>query len=410
MVKPRVGRLSNSVSDAVVYLDYAATTPVDPEVAKLMTRYLGLDGTFGNASSRTHCFGWEAREAVEKGREQVAELLNADPVEIVWTSGATESINLAIKGVALGNAGRGRHVVTSSLEHKASLDSCSELALQGFEISYVDPDQEGLITPKRVEATLRTDTTLVSLMHVNNEVGTVTDVQAIGEITRSRGIAFHIDAAQSASRLPLDAHLMGADLISLSGHKIYGPKGVGALYVRRSPRVRIAPQIHGGGHEQGLRSGTLATHQIVGMGMAAQMMVDRREQDAELFSALDRRLLEHMATIDRAFVNGNELYRVPGIMNVAFECVDSESLMMALKDVAISSGSACTSSRVESSHVLLSLGLSEELASCSVRFSLGRFSTQEEIDFAAKAVGESVYALRRISPQWELLSRGGNGR
>ena len=390
-----------------VYLDYAATTPVDPQVIAAMTQCLGLDGTFGNAASHSHRFGQEAEEAVEKAREQVALLINADPSEIVWTSGATESVNLAIKGVAHGYAHRGKHIVTSSLEHKAVLDSCDKLSREGFETTYISPKQDGLISPELVKKALREDTILVSLMHVNNEVGTITDVNAISEITRARGIPFHVDAAQSAARLSLDTRTMQADLISLSGHKMYGPKGVGVLYVRRWSRIRIEPQIHGGGQEQGIRSGTLATHQLVGMGEAAQLTCERRSCDVETIAALDRRLLDRLADIEHTSINGNKANRVPGIMNVGFSCVENESLMMSLKDVAISSGSACTSSRVEPSHVLRSLGLSEDLASCSVRFSLGRFTTEEEIDFAAACVRNSVDALRQLSPQWRALRQSG---
>ena len=394
-------------SRKAVYLDYAATTPVDPEVIAVMSQCLGLDGIFGNAASRSHCFGKEAKEAVESAREQVAELINADPPEIVWTSGATESINLAIKGTAHGFADRGKHLVTSSLEHKAVLDSCDQLANEGFEITYVSPDQDGLISPERVNQALRDDTILVSLMHVNNEIGTITDIRTIGEMTRARGIAFHVDAVQSAARLDLDMCSIQADLVSLSGHKMYGPKGVGVLYVRSWPGVRIEPQMHGGGQEQGIRSGTLATHQVVGMGEAARLTCERRKRDLEAVAVLDRRLLDAFSDIEYTFINGNKTHRVAGIVNVSFACVSSESLMMSLKDVAISSGSACTSARVEPSYVLGSLGLSEDLASCSVRFSIGRFTTKEEVDFATTRVRESVNALRQLSTQWQALRRSG---
>ena len=390
-----------------VYLDYAATTPADPQVIAVMNRCLGVEGIFGNASSRSHRFGWEAKEKVERAREQVAELLNVSPDEIIWTSGATESINLAVKGVAHGYADRGKHLVTSSLEHKAVLDSCDQLSKEGFEITYVSPDRDGLISPERVKQALRDDTILVSLMHVNNEIGTITDIRAISEITRARGIAFHVDAVQSAARLPLDMRLIQADLVSLSGHKMYGPKGVGVLYIRRCTGVRIEPQIHGGDQEQGVRSGTLATHQVVGMGEAAQLTCERRKHDVEAVTVLDRRLLECIADIEDTYINGNKTHRVAGIVNVGFACVESESLMMSLKDVAISSGSACTSSHVETSHVLRALGLPEDLASCSVRFSFGRFTTEEEVDFAAARVRESVNALRQLSLQWEALHQSG---
>ena len=384
-----------------VYLDYAATTPVDSDVVEVMTQYLGLHGTFGNAASRTHCFGRAAEKAVEKAREQVAALINADSSEIVWTSGATESINLAIKGVAHGCIGGGKHLVTSRLEHKAVLDSCDQLAREGFEITHISPDRDGLISPECVERALRNDTILVSLMHVNNEVGTITDIDAIGEITRARGIAFHVDAAQSSARLLLDVSLVQADLISLSGHKMYGPKGVGVLYVRSRPRVRIEPQMHGGDQEQGIRSGTLATHQLVGMGEAANLVCKRRNRDVKMIATLDAYLITRLSEIEHVLVNGSEKHRVAGIANVSFACVDSESLMMSLKDVAISSGSACTSSSIEPSHVLRSLDLPGDIANCSVRFSFGRFTTVEEIDFAVERVKNSVNTLRELSPQWQ---------
>ena len=395
-------------SRKAVYLDYAATTPVDPQVIEVMIQCLGLDGIFGNAASRSHRFGKEAKETVERAREQVAELINADPGEVVWTSGATESINLAIKGAAHGCADRGKHIVTSSVEHKAVLDSCDQLANEGFEITYVSPDQDGLTSPERVNQALRDDTILVSLMHVNNEIGTITDIRAIGEITRAHGIAFHVDAVQSAARLSLDMSSIQADLMSLSGHKMYGPKGAGVLYVRRCPGVRIEPQTHGGNQEQGIRSGTLATHQVVGMGKAAQLTCERRSRDVEVVSLLDRRLLDHLTDIECSFVNGNQTHRVAGIVNIGFAYVESESLMMSLKDVAISSGSACTSARIEPSHVLRSLGLPEDLANYSVRFSLGRFTTEAEVDFAAERVRESVNALRQLSTQWQSLRRNGH--
>ncbi len=388
-----------------VYLDYAATTPVDPDVVAVMVQYLGPDGIFGNAASRTHQFGRSAEKAVEKARDQVAELINADPSEIVWTSGATESINLAIKGVAHGCADRGRHLVTSSMEHKAVLDSCRQLVREGFKVTYVSLDQNGLVTPECVERALRDDTIFVSLMHVNNEVGTVTDVCAISEITRDRDIAFHVDATQSVARLPLDVNLLQADLISFSGHKMYGPKGVGALYVRRKPRVKLEPQMHGGNHEHGIRSGTLATHQLVGMGEAANLIGKRRHHDAKTIAALDTRLFDHLTEIENTFVNGSKTHRISGIVNVGFSCVESESLMMSLKDVAISSGSACTSSNIEASHVLRSLGLSDDLAKCSVRFSLGRFTTVEEVDFSVTCVKNSVDTLRQLSSQWRSVGQ-----
>ena len=383
------------------YLDYAATTPVAPSVVNAMVRYLGSDGVFGNPSSQTHGPGREAALAVERARELVADLVDAGPAEIVWTSGATEAINLAIKGVAYAGPSNKRHIVTSCLEHSAVLDTCLHLAREGFEVTFVSPDSDGLISPEIIAEALRADTLLVSLMQVNNEVGTITDVAAIGEITRERGIAFHVDAAQSAARLPLNTNMVNADFISLSGHKMYGPKGIGALYVRSRSRVPIAPLLHGGDQEQGLRAGTLATHQVVGMGEAARLLSDTQEEDVRTMVKLEQRLLSRLAEIGHMKVNGNQLHRVPGIVNVAFACVENESLMIALReDVAVSSGSACSSARVEPSHVLLGLGLSEEWAGYSVRISLGRYTTNEEVDFAASKLQEAIANLRELSSNW----------
>lgn len=401
----RAGCVENIRDEAhiTVYLDYAATTPVDARVISTMSKYLGVDGIFGNPASQSHGFGREAEKAVEKARKQVANLIGADPSEVIWTSGATESINLAIKGVAHGNKNLGKHLVTSSLEHKAVLDTCKQLEQQGFEVTYLHPDMQGLISLKSVKEALRDDTILVSLMHVNNEVGTITDIRAIGEITQPRGIIFHVDAAQSVARLPIDVKSIKADLISLSSHKMYGPKGVGALYVRRSSHIHIEPQIHGGSQEHGLRPGTLATHQVAGMGEASDLILEYRARDTIRYETLDSRLLNHLRAIECITINGSQANRVAGILNIGFACVESESLMMLLKDLAISSGSACTSSDIEPSHVLLSLGLSEDMANCSVRFSLGRFTTIEEIDFVADRVYHTVDALRQLSSQWQSL-------
>lgn len=388
----------------MVYLDYAATTPADQSVVEIITQHLGAEGIFGNPSSRFHQFGHMADEAVETARYQLAELIGANSAEIFWTSGATESINLAIKGVVFGRSQQGTHIVTSSLEHKAVLDSCAYLASQGFEITYVPPDQGGLISPGKIGEALRDDTVLVSLMHVNNEVGTITDIDTIGQITRDRGIPFHVDAAQSSARLPIDVSTLPVDFISLSGHKMYGPKGVGALYIRNRSGTTIKPQMHGGGQESGIRPGTLPTHQLVGMGEAARLAKQRLHQDAQTIAALDEYLLDRLTQIESTTVNGNQTHRVPGIVNISFAHVENESLMMSLKDVAISTGSACTSFRVEPSHVLLGLGVSEDAANCSVRFSLGRQTTRDEIDFAAVRVTESVELLRKLSPHWQAQS------
>ena len=384
----------------IVYLDYAATTPADQSVVEIIAQHLGIEGVFGNPSSRSHHFGRMAEESVETARYHLAELISADPSEIVWTSGATESINLAIKGVVYGRSQKGTHIVTSILEHKAVLDSCSYLASKGFEITYVNPDQEGLISPELIVEALRDDTILVSLMHVNNEVGTITDINTIGQITRYRGIPFHVDAAQSSARLPIDVSEIPVDFISLSGHKMYGPKGVGALYIRKRSGIGINPQTHGGGQEFGIRPGTLPTHQVVGMGEAARLAKERLHQDAETVAVLDKYLVNYLADIESARLNGNQEHRAPGIFSISFDHVENESLMMSLKDVAISSGSACTSSRIEPSHVLLGLGVSEAAANCSVRFSIGRQTTWDEIGFVAMRVKKSIELLRELSPEW----------
>ena len=383
-----------------IYLDYAATTPTDPAVVAVMSRYLGPDGVFGNPASRFHSFGRDAEEAVEQARFHVAEFINADPREIVWTSGATESDNLAIKGAAAAHADRGRHVVTSAIEHKAVLDSCLHLEHNGFEVTRLKPGPDGLITPALVEPALREDTILLSLMHVNNEIGTITDIESIGRLARDRGIPFHVDAAQSAARLPLDVRRQHADFVSLSGHKMYGPKGVGALYVRRRPRARLQPQIHGGGHERGLRSGTLPTHQIAGMGEAARLVAKRRSQDTAHTRNLERRFLDHLQGVDRVAVNADRTHCVPGIVNLRFACVESESLMVALPDVAFSTGSACMSARIEPSYVLRALGLDDDSAHGALRFSFGRFTTAQEIDYATERLRDAVTELRSLSSTW----------
>ena len=393
-----------------VYLDYAATTPIDPKVAAAMLGYMGPDGIFGNPASRTHHFGRQAEAAVETAREQLALLINAAPDEIVWTSGATEADNLAIKGVALSRRDEGNHIVTSAVEHRAVIDSCRFLQNQGFEVTYIKPTSDGLITPDQVEAAIRSDTTLVSLMHVNNEIGSITDVTAIAEITRDKDVSFHIDAAQSAARLPIDMKSMAADFVSLSGHKMYGPKGVGALYVRRSSRTRIQPQMHGGGHEGGMRSGTLPTHQIIGMGEAARLAQENNATETARVRNLEGCLLSHLMQVQEVLVNGNRSHCVPGIVSVRFPFVESESLMMMLDDIAVSTGSACTSASLEPSHVLTALGLAEDDAHCALRVSLGRFTTREEVDYAARRIAESVNELRSISSLWEDHAARGENR
>lgn len=383
-----------------IYLDYSSTNPVDPRVAAKMMECLTLDGNFGNPASRSHMSGWKAEEAVETARRQVADLIRCDPREIVWTSGATESDNLAIKGVAKFYQDKGRHLVTSVIEHKAVLDSCKQLEQEGFSVTYLTPDSQGMISPAQVAAAIRPDTTLVSLMHVNNEIGVVNDIREIGEVTRQRGVLLHVDAAQSAGKIAIDLSQMQVDLMSLTAHKIYGPKGIGALYVRRQPKVRIEPQVHGGGHEQGMRSGTLPTHQIVGMGEAFALAMNEMATENARILALRNRLLNGLKAIPAMSVNGDLEQRVPGNLNVSFGYVEGESLMLALRDLEISSGSACTSASLEPSYVLRALGLSDELAHSSVRITVGRFSTEEEIDYAVAVIEKAVAKLREGSAQW----------
>ncbi|HMU89309.1 MAG: IscS subfamily cysteine desulfurase [Pseudomonadales bacterium] len=389
-----------------IYMDYAATTPVDPRVAQKMSECLLMDGCFGNPASRSHQFGWKAEEIVETARRQVADLINADPREIVWTSGATESDNLAIKGVAHLYGEQGRHIITSKIEHKAVLDTCRQLEREGFEVTYLDPDSTGLITAEQVGQALRDDTILVSIMHVNNEIGTINDVAAIGEVTRARKVLLHVDAAQSAGKVEIDLERMKIDLISFSAHKIYGPKGIGALYVRRKPRVRLEAQMHGGGHERGMRSGTLATHQIAGMGEAFRIAKEEMGVECSRIAALRDRLWQGISSLDAVHLNGHAERHVCGILNVSFACVEGESLLMSLKDLAVSSGSACTSASLEPSYVLRALGLSDELAHSSIRFSIGRFTTEQEIDHAIEQVRKAVTRLRELSPLWEMHQSG----
>ncbi|VAW93329.1 Cysteine desulfurase =_ IscS [hydrothermal vent metagenome] len=389
-----------------IYFDYSATTPVDKRVAEKMCDCLTLEGNFGNPSSRSHPFGWAADDAVEQARKDVAALINANPKEIVWTSGATESDNLAIKGVAHFYHKKGKHIITSKTEHKAVLDSCRQLEREGYEVTYLDPQTNGLIDIDQLKAAMRDDTILVSIMHVNNEIGVINDITAIGEITRERGIVFHVDAAQSAGKVELDMEKMKVDLLSLSAHKIYGPKGVGALFVRRKPRIRVEAQMHGGGHERGMRSGTLATHQLVGMGEAFRIAKEEMQQDNERIIKLRDRLFDGLKDIEEVYINGDMEHRVPHNVNISFNYVEGESLMMALKDLAVSSGSACTSSSLEPSYVLRAIGRNDELAHSSIRFTLGRFTTEEEIDFAIKQIIENITKLRELSPLWEMYKDG----
>jgi len=389
-----------------IYMDYSASTPVDPRVAEKMMACLTPDGNFGNPASRSHLFGWKAEEAVETARRNVADLIGADPREIVWTSGATESDNLAIKGVAHFYHKKGKHIITSKIEHKAVLDATRQLEREGYEVTYLTPGSDGLITPQMVADALREDTILVSLMHINNEIGTITDIAAIGELTRKHGVLFHVDAAQSAGKIPLDMQEMKVDLLSLCAHKIYGPKGVGALYVRRKPRVRIEAQIHGGGHERGMRSGTLATHQIVGMGEAFRIAKEEMESEKQRLISLRDRFWTQIQDMEEVYVNGSFDERYPGNLNVSFAFVEGESLLMSLKDLAVSSGSACTSASLEPSYVLRALGLNDEMAHSSIRFSFGRFTTEEEVDYAAAQVRTAVDKLRELSPLWDMFKDG----
>ena len=389
-----------------VYLDYSATTPVDPRVAEKMMQYLTEDGQFGNPASRSHKFGWQAEEAVEEARQHVAELINADPREIVWTSGATESDNLAIKGVAEFYKDKGKHIVTCKTEHKAVLDTCRYLEGQGYDVTYLDPEPNGLIDLAKLEASLRPDTILVSIMHVNNEIGVIQDIDTIGQMTRARGILFHVDAAQSTGKLPIDVEKTPVDLMSLTSHKTYGPKGIGALYVRRKPRARIAPQMHGGGHERGMRSGTLPTHQIVGMGEAYRIAKLEMAAENERLLRLRHKLWNGIKDLEEVHLNGDAERRIAGNLNVSFNYVEGESLIMALKDLAVSSGSACTSASLEPSYVLRALGRSDELAHSSLRFTIGRFTTEEQIDFAIAEIRKAVTRLREMSPLWEMYKDG----
>ena len=389
-----------------IYMDYSETTPVDPRVAEKLCGCLTPAGLFGNPASRSHQFGWDADEAVQEARRQVAALINADPKEIVWTSGATESDNLAIRGVARFYHKKGKHIVTCKTEHKAVLDTCRQLEREGFEVTYLDPEPNGLLDLDRLQAAMRDDTILVSIMHVNNEIGVIQDITAIGELTRARKILFHVDAAQSTGKVPIDLAEMKVDLLSMSAHKTYGPKGVGALYVRRKPRVRLEAQMHGGGHERGMRSGTLPTHQIVGMGEAFRIAREEMAQENERILALRNRLWNGIKDMEEVYLNGDLEQRIAGNLNVSFAFVEGESLIMALKDVAVSSGSACTSASLEPSYVLRALGREDELAHSSIRFTIGRFTREEEVDYVVNIIREQVGRLRDLSPLWDMFKEG----
>src|SRR5438046_349485 len=382
-----------------IYMDYGATTPVDPRVVDAMVPWLREH--FGNPASRSHAWGWEAEEAVEKARQQVADLIGADPREIVWTSGATESDNLAIKGAAHFYKAKGKHLVTMKTEHKAVLDTMRELEREGFEVTYLDPEPNGLLDLEKFKAVLRSDTIVVSIMLVNNEIGVIQPVEKIGEITRAKGIIFHVDAAQATGKVVIDLEKLKVDLMSFSAHKTYGPKGIGALYVRRKPRVRLEAQMHGGGHEKGLRSGTLATHQIVGMGEAFRLARLEMKAENERIRMLRDKLLAGLQDMEEVYVNGDLDHRVPHNLNVSFNFVEGESLIMGIKELAVSSGSACTSASLEPSYVLRALGRNDELAHSSIRFTLGRFTTEADIDFAVKLIKERIGKLREMSPLWE---------
>ena len=389
-----------------IYFDYASTTPADPRVVKKMQECLSLDGNFGNPASRSHSFGWRAEEATEEARLNVAKLVNCDPREIVWTSGATESDNLAIKGSARFNKSKGNHIITSKVEHKAVLDSCRQLEREGFEVSYLDPGSNGIITPEIVANSITDQTILVSLMHINNEIGVINDIESIGKITKERGVIFHVDAAQSTGKLHIDLSQLEVDLMSFSAHKTYGPKGIGAMYARRKPRVRLEAQIHGGGHERGMRSGTLATHQIVGMGEAFKIAKEDMDQDNLRIKSLRDNFWDGLKDMEEVYLNGDPEHRAAGFLNVSFNYVEGESLIMALKDIAVSSGSACTSASLEPSYVLRAIGLKDELAHSSIRFAIGRFTTAEEVEYTIGLVRNAVERLRELSPLWDMYKDG----
>ncbi len=387
-----------------LYFDYAATTPIDPRVIEKMVTCMKED--YGNPASRSHTFGWQAEEMVEAARSQVASLINADPREIIWTSGATESNNLAIKGAAQFYQRKGKHMITSKIEHKAVLDTCRPLEREGFEVTYLEPDNQGFISVEKVEAAIREDTCVVSIMHANNEIGTIQDIEGIGKLTRQKGIIFHVDAAQTVGKIPIDMQANEIDLLSISAHKLYGPKGIGALFVRRKPRVRLTPQMHGGGHERGMRSGTLPTHQIIGFGEACRLAQENLAEEAKRIRALRDKLWQGLNDIEEIYHNGHPDVCLPGILNLSINFIEGESLLMGLKNLALSSGSACTSASLEPSYVLRSLGLNDELAHSSLRFSIGRFTTEDEINQAIQSVRNVISKLRDMSPLWEMYQEG----
>jgi len=389
-----------------IYLDYSATTPIDARVAKKMAQYLTLEGEFGNPASRSHEFGWKAESAVETARQQVADLINADPREIVWTSGATESNNLAIKGAAHFYRKKGNHIITVKTEHKAVLDTCRQLEREGFDVTYLEPEETGLLSMEKLKAAVTSETIIISVMHVNNEIGVIQDIAAIGEFARENKIIFHVDAAQSPGKVGIDLSTLKVDLMSFCAHKAYGPKGIGALFVRRKPRIRLEAQMHGGGHERGLRSGTLATHQIVGMGEAFHLAKEEMANDNDRIRMLRDRLYDGLKGMEEVYLNGDFEQRIPGNLNISFNFVEGESLIMALRDLAVSSGSACTSASLEPSYVLRALGRNDELAHSSIRFTTGRFTTVEEIDYTIELVKKAVEKLRSLSPLWDMYKDG----
>ena len=389
-----------------IYLDYSATTPIDQRVAAKMAEYLTIEGEFGNPASRSHSFGWKAEEAVELARQQVADLINADSREIIWTSGATESNNLAIKGAAHFYKKKGNHIITVKTEHKAVLDTCRQLEREGFEVTYLEPQSNGLLDLQKLEDAIRDDTIVISVMHVNNEIGVIQDIKSIGELCRSRGIIFHVDAAQSPGKVAIDLSELKVDLMSFSAHKIYGPKGIGALFVRRKPRIRLEAQMHGGGHERGLRSGTLPTHQIVGIGEAFRIAKLEMGTENERIRMLRDRLYNGLNNMEEVYVNGDMDHRIAGNLNISFNFVEGESLIMALRDLAVSSGSACTSASLEPSYVLRALGRNDELAHSSIRFTLGRYTSVEEVDYTIELVIKAVTKLRELSPLWDMYKAG----